>query len=155
MPVGRRRRRGDASDQKRSRNINSAAQPAKIGLFSQAAMESEVKRARMNQSSCPRSRPALIVMRRSMLVPSTEHLKTLASRSAVSSDCCAPPLENDVWDDIEPIANRFFVKICWIRDLIVSILDLHPPEHHDITRSKKRVFRHSDACQHHEKRYGA
>ena len=109
----------------------------------------------MNHSSCPKSRPVLIVMLRSMLVPSTEHLKILASQSAVSSDRGALPLENYVKDDNEPIANRFFVKICWIRGLIVSILDLHPPEHHDITRSKKRVFRHSDASQHHQKRYGA
>ena len=109
----------------------------------------------MNQTSCPRSRPVLIVMLRSMLVPSTEHLKILASWSAVSSDHGVSLLANDVWDDIEPIANRFFVKICWIRGLIVSILDLHPPEHHDITRSKKRVFRHSDASQHHQKRYAA
>ena len=96
LPVGCRRRRGDASAQKRSRNINSAAQPAKIGLFFQATLESGVKRGLMNQSSCPKSLPVLIERRRSMLVPSTEHLKTLASRSAVSSDRGAPPLQNDV-----------------------------------------------------------
>ena len=78
----------------RSRNINSAA--AKIGLFSRAALESGVKRGLMNQSSCPRLLPVLIERLRSMLVPSTEHLKTLASRSAVSSDRGAPQLQNDV-----------------------------------------------------------
>ena len=84
MPVGRRRRRGDASAQKRSRNINSTAQPAKIGLFSQAALGSGVKKGFMNQNSCLRSCPVLIVRLKLMLVPSTEHLTTLASRSTVS-----------------------------------------------------------------------
>ena len=96
LPVGRRGRRGNASAQKRSRNIKSAVQPAKIGLFSQAELESGVKRGLMNQSSCPKSLPVLIERRSAMLVPSTEHLKTLASLSAVSSDRGAPPLQKDV-----------------------------------------------------------
>ena len=69
-----RRARGDASAQKHSRNINNAVLQAKIGLFSQAALESGVKRGLMNQSSCPRLLPVLIERRRSMLVPSTEHI---------------------------------------------------------------------------------
>ena len=46
-----------------------------------------------------------------MLVPSTEHLKTLALQSAVSSDCSALPLKNNVLDDIEPIRIRFYSQI--------------------------------------------
>ena len=51
--------------------------------------------------------------------------------------------------------NNFWTKFWKSADLIVRILDLHPPVLHDIARWKKRCFRHSGACQFHLNRYGA
>ena len=109
----------------------------------------------MNQSSCPRLHPVLIAVSRSMVVPCTDHPQILDWLSTVSSDRSTLQLKNDVWHDIEPIGIRLYGQIRRIWDLIVKILDPHPPELYDIACWKTWCFRHSGAWQHHPKRYGA
>ena len=75
--------------------MSSAKQPAYIGRASQAKFKFGVKKGLMNQAAISRSRPVPTAMHRSMVVPSGEYLRNLASWGAEFSDFGAPTLEND------------------------------------------------------------